>query len=32
MADQGNVPISLETQNKVVKAIYLRQQRHRTRA
>lgn len=24
MADQGNVPISLETQNKVAKAIYLR--------
>ena len=24
MADQGNVPISLETQNKVAEAIYLR--------
>lgn len=24
MADQGNVPIGLETQNKVTKAIYLR--------
>lgn len=24
MADQGNVPISLETQNKVAKAIYRR--------
>lgn len=28
MADQGNVPISLETQNKVAKAIYLRWHRN----
>lgn len=28
MADQGNVPIGLETQNKVAKAIYLRWHRN----
>lgn len=31
MADQGNVPISLETQNKVAKAIYLRWHRNGAR-